>query len=351
MERKGVSYDVGRVMGINWRPDFNQNVIQRELAIIKNDLHCNAVRICGYNIDRLAIAAEIALKQSLEVWLSPEIWDKSQERTLNYILEAAKAADKLLMKYPGQLIFSIGSEFTLFTQGILPGKSLMKRVRHPLFWENVKAGNHNKPLNIFLAKVAHAVRKVFHGKLTYAALIWEKVDWNIFDFVCVDHYYEVRIKDEYTEMLRPLFDFEKPVINSEFGCRTYKGAENAGAMGFGIINFITLGLHQIPLIGKLIRPRIKGQHERDEDLQASSVLNTLKILENTGINGAFVMTFVSPIFPYNTNPKYDLDMSSFSLVKTYEKGKHGSVYTDMNWDPKKSFYTVANFYSGNKFNI
>jgi hypothetical protein len=40
MKRKGVCYDVGRVMfGNNWRPTFDLNVIKREIEIIKNDLH------------------------------------------------------------------------------------------------------------------------------------------------------------------------------------------------------------------------------------------------------------------------------------------------------------------------
>ena len=82
MNRKGVSYDVGRVMGINWRPIFDTKIVHRELEIIKNDLHCNAVRICGLNIDRLMIAAEDALKQGLEVWLSPELWEKNPKKTL-----------------------------------------------------------------------------------------------------------------------------------------------------------------------------------------------------------------------------------------------------------------------------
>jgi hypothetical protein len=63
MEYKGVSYDVGRVMWGNWRPVFDAKVVNRELEIIRNDLHCNAVRICGLDIGRLMIAAELALKQ------------------------------------------------------------------------------------------------------------------------------------------------------------------------------------------------------------------------------------------------------------------------------------------------
>ena len=76
MRFKEVSYDVGRVMGGNWRPSFDPKVVHRELEIIKNDLHCNSVRICGLDIQRLMVAAEDALKLGLEVWLSPEMWDK-----------------------------------------------------------------------------------------------------------------------------------------------------------------------------------------------------------------------------------------------------------------------------------
>ena len=66
MKRKGVCYDVGRVMmGSNWRPNFDPKVIHRELEIIKNDLHCNAVRICGLDIDRLVTASQNALAQGL----------------------------------------------------------------------------------------------------------------------------------------------------------------------------------------------------------------------------------------------------------------------------------------------
>ena len=81
MKRKGVNYDVGRVMmGENWRPTFDSKLVYCELEIIKNDLHCNAVRICGLAIDRLMAATEDALKQGLEVWLSPRCGTKARKR-------------------------------------------------------------------------------------------------------------------------------------------------------------------------------------------------------------------------------------------------------------------------------
>jgi hypothetical protein len=95
MERKGVCYDVGTVFGVNWRPDYNPEVTHIELGIIKNDLHCNSVRIRCRNIDRLMVTAEDALRQGLEVWLSPEWWDKSPKKTKSYTLRAATAAERL----------------------------------------------------------------------------------------------------------------------------------------------------------------------------------------------------------------------------------------------------------------
>src|SRR5260370_27878117 len=144
MKRKGVNYDVGRVMmGEEWRPTFDPTTAHRELEIIKHDLHCNAVRICGLDIDRLVTATEDALTQGLEVWFSPEMWDKSQEETLDYLVKAAAAVEKLRGSYPQQLVLSVGSELTLFMQGIVEGQNFLERMSHPTFWEQIKAGVHN----------------------------------------------------------------------------------------------------------------------------------------------------------------------------------------------------------------
>lgn len=79
MRRKGVLYDVGRVLGVNWRPVFDPKVVHRELEIIRDDLHCNAVKICGRDLDRLTFAAEAALALGLEVWFYPDmIWEPKE---------------------------------------------------------------------------------------------------------------------------------------------------------------------------------------------------------------------------------------------------------------------------------
>jgi hypothetical protein len=345
VNRRGVSYDVGRVLGMDWRPDYDARVVRRELQIIRDDLHCNAVRICGRDVDRLVRSAEDALRLGLEVWLSPELWNRSQSRTLAYIVRAATAAQKLHEDWPGRLVFVVGSELTLFMRGIVPGRSVTARLRRPSFRADAAAGTHNAPLNAFLAAASRAVREVFGGPVSYAALIWEAVDWSLFDFVGVDHYRDERIKDRYVGMLKPLLVGGRPVVVTEFGMRTYRGAEHSGALGFGVVDSRTLGLHQLPVVGRFVRPRLNGDYVRDEALQARELAETLTVLDEAGVDGAFVMTFISSISPYDPTPRYDLDMSSFSLVRSLAHGGHGTTYPDMTWEPKESFRAVADCYA------
>jgi hypothetical protein len=54
MDIKGVCYDIGRVYGGRFltRPVFDPAATGRELQIIRDDLHCNAVRFQGRDISR-----------------------------------------------------------------------------------------------------------------------------------------------------------------------------------------------------------------------------------------------------------------------------------------------------------
>lgn len=345
MDLKGVSYDVGILYYFNWRPMFDPKIVHRELEIIKDDLHCNAVRICGFSIDRLMIAAEDALDLGLEVWLLPEIWNKKPNQTLDYLSKAAGAAERLRWRWPEKLVFVVGSELTLFTKGILEGGNVQKRMTKDN-WSRIRAGEHNEPLNELLKSANDVVRRVYHGKVTYASLIWEAVDWSLFDFVGVDHYRVQQIKDRYTEMLKPLFAYGKPVVITEFGCRTYRGASSTPeGMGGDIVNHRTEFMHHLPLLGRLVRPKIKGEHVRDEGSQAHEVIDQISVLDNAGVYGAFISTFVTPLATFDDDPRYDLDMASYSLVKSYSNQKHGSTYPDMTWEPKESFKAVADYYS------
>ncbi len=332
MKHKGINYDVGDVIeGFPMRPTFDAEVVHRELEIIKNDLHCNAVKICGLALDRLTTAAEDALKQGLEVWLAPRMFEKSEQETFDYIVECATAAETLRKTWP-QVVFVLGCELTLFMQGIVEGNNLFERMGNPTFWENIKAGVHNKPLNAFLARANESVRQIFRGNVTYASAPLEAVDWSLFDYVCVDTYREARIKDSYGDLIKRHLAHNKPLIIGEFGCCTYQGAEDAGGWGWAIADFSTNP------------PQLKGNYARDEGLQARELTDLLGIFEDVGVDGAFVFTFVSPTSMYNEDPTYDLDMASYSLVKSYAD-KHGSTYPDMPWEPKESFKAVASYFA------
>jgi len=359
MKYKGVSYDVGRVMGGNWRPDYDPKIVHRELEIIKNDLHCNAVRICGLDIDRLMISAEDALKQGLYVWLSPEMWDRNPKETLAYIAKVAQAAEKLNQQYPDRLVLCVGSELTLFMNGIVEGRNVMERMTKLMvklrqqqqkdlvdMIANAQSAEYNKILNEFLAKANNAVREVFHGKVSYASLLWEGVDWDLFDFVGVDHYMSIKIKDKYIETLRPSFEHKKPVVVTEFGFRTYKGADTSTeGMAGDIMDYKSVFLHHLPVVGLFVRQKLKGTYERDETMQARELVSQLRTLDDAGVEGAFIMTFIAPTTPFDNDPKYDLDMASYSLVKSYSKGKRGTTYSDMTWEPKEAFKAVASYYA------
>jgi hypothetical protein len=43
IEHKGINYDVGTVMGGNWRPDYNPQTVERELEIIRRMPACIAM--------------------------------------------------------------------------------------------------------------------------------------------------------------------------------------------------------------------------------------------------------------------------------------------------------------------
>jgi hypothetical protein len=388
MNRKGVCYDAGRVMmGASWRPKLDEALARRELGIIKEDLHCNAVRICGLDIDRLVLASQAALDAGLEVWFCPEMWDMSPEETLAYLGEAAEAGEKLRALHPGKVAFSVGSELTLFMGGIVEGKNVFDRMNAPSFWETVRTGRHNGPLNAFLKRAEEAAREVFEGPVTYFSVPLEAVDWSRFDFVGVDLYRDARIKETFGRIASGYLVHRKPVLIGEFGCCTYKGADMLGGNGF-IVTFGMVADYLGPSVvlpkgtAETLRliPREDGHYVRDEALQAREITQQLEALDSAGVDGAFVQTFVNPTSPYVEDPRFDGDMGSYSLVKSYadsetaellasqsarqakellgidiepwrlasfsgETGRHGTTYPDMTWEPKESFKAVADYYA------
>jgi hypothetical protein len=102
-------------------------------------------------------------------------------------------------------------------------------------------------------------------------------------------------------------------------------------------------LHMTPVTRRFVRARVKTVHERNEDLQARSLTRQLELLDSAGVDGAFVYTFTAPRWVHGDDPEHDLDTDSF--VKPCPRGRHGTTYPDMAWEPKKSFTAVAGYYA------
>ena len=338
MKRKGVNYDVGIYPFGKARPSrpvFDPAIVRREIEIIKNDLHCNTIRIVGRDIDRLAAASEFALDQGLEVWFSPALHDADGEQTLAYFVECAQAAEALRLKLP-KVVFVAGWELTFFMKGLVLGNSGLERIAafmRPwrLLWSAVRLGPFNQNLNRFLAKAVAEVRRYFHGAVTYASGAWENVDWTPFDFVSVDCYRDAMNEGTFREKLRKYFAHGKPVVITEFGCCTYKGADEKGGYGWAIVDW------------SAEPPRLKGKCIRDEEVQATYLIELLDIFVDEKVDGAFAFTFVMPKYPHASEPRFDLDMASYALVKSYTDRK-GVAYLEMPWEPKVSFRMLAEYY-------
>lgn len=351
MRRRGICYDAGAFLTFNWHPDFVPTTVRREMAVIRQDLHCNAVRISATGLDRLEVAAEAAAAAGLEVWLSPVLWDRTPDRTLRYVARAAQRAEEIRARSSTAVTLCIASELTLFMRGIVPGRTVGQRIANPGLPALIRGGGTRPRVRAFLARLAEMARREFHGPLTYASLTWEDVDWSLFDFVGVDAYRPPRIEERYLEMLAPAFRHGKPVAVTEFGYGTcQRGNLSEGFLGTAgleanIVDLPSQFFHQLPVLGRFVRPHLKGRYIRDEEWQARKLVEQLKILDAAGVDGAFIAQFLSQITPYDPDPYFDLDMSSSSLVKYLGRGRHGQTYPDLPWDPKAAFHAVAEFYA------
>ena len=156
---------------------------------------------------------------------------------------------------------------------------------------------------------------MFHGKVTYASVaLVETVDWSIFDYVCIDAYRDKLIRNSFGEMLKRYFTFGRPVVIGEFGCCTYKGAEDRGGMGWDIADFSTKP------------PKLKGDYIYDQTTQAREITEELRIFDEVGVYGAFVFTFVQPaieiedsnIMKFIQDLEIDLDTPSIAWSRVMQ---------------------------------
>lgn len=335
MRARGIGYETGFTLnGVTSRP-FDEALVRRELRIIRDDLHCNAVRLFGNDLDRLEAAAGYAADLGLEIWFTPWPWELGGAEMLAMLIDAASRAERIRRR-GAEVVFVTGAELSLFNQGFLPGSDLAQRTR-ALIERRPEAlqalGLVSARLNAFLVTAVAEVRGRFGGKVSYSAIPFEKVDWAPFDIVSLDLHRSKEIASRYREDVRSLVAQGKPFANTEFGCTTYRGASEHGARGNGILEFEGL----VPV-------RVKDGYVRDEREQAEYLRELLDIFVAENVDAAFVCTFVMYGYTHRSDPREDLDMGSWGIVKPLE-GRGGDTYPDVPWEPKEAFRMVADYYS------
>lgn len=326
VRHRGVMYEVitGESPATGWHADR----MRADLRAVRNDLHANTVSVFGDGVDRLAATASEAAERGLNVWLQPRLADRPHGEILDHLAATGEHAERL-RRQGADVHLSVGCEFMLFVPGIVPGDDALERIK------NLLAGTYDpeltqRRLTRFISRAAKVGRSVFHGPLTYGAAHEDRVDWDLFDIVSVNYYSYFPQRAGYVAELTPYLRPGKPVAITECGTCTYRGAPEAGGMGWDVIDYET--------------GEIKGDLVRSERTQAAYLSDVLDVFESMNLYASLVYNFVSPDAPHRPgDPRHDQDMASYSLTKTL-KDDPDDPDSGWHWEPKESFHAVARHY-------
>jgi hypothetical protein len=344
MRAKGISYDTGFIReGVISRAHFDPDAVRRELAIIRDDLHCTAVRVIGGDPERLELAATYAAELGLEVWFSPYPLELTTEEMLALFADCAERAERVRQR-GAEVVFVAGAELSLMNKGFLPGDTLDERLE-PLLNQRAddrdrlreRIGAAGTRVGDFLGKAVPLVRERFGGKVTYAAVPFERVDWSALDIVALDLYRSAEVAEKFSEGVRTLVAQGKPVAITEFGTATYRGAGDTGARCLEIVEYDKDSGAPV---------RLNGEYLRDEEGQAAYLCELLEIFDTEGVDSAFVFLFALDNMPHRPDgdPRDDLDLASLGIVKVLERQRDADGYHDLSWEPKAAFTALADYY-------
>jgi hypothetical protein len=336
-----MTYDTGFIRhGEISREAFDPAVVRRELAIIRDDLHCNAVQVIGGDPERLELAARTAAELGLEVWFSPYPLELAPAEILALLADCAGRAERL-RRDGAEVVFVAGVELSVMNPGFMPGGSVDERLALLL---GDPAGRPEKLAGVrtrvgdFLRTAVAAVRERFLGRVTYAAIPFEVADWTPFDIVSVELIRSAEVAGQYREGVRRLVAGGKPVAITGFGASTYHGAGDRGGRAMEVVEYAEDTGAPV---------RLNARYARDEAGQAAYLREVLEVFASEGVDSAFVFLFALDGFPYRPggDPRYDLDLASPGIVKVLED-RRGDTYPDMAWEPKAAFAAVADCYRG-----
>lgn len=315
---RGVCFDVDEV------PD---DVVRRDLAVIQDELGCTAVQLVGVDERALTQAAEAALTRGLSVWIRPYAENTRPDEMIAYLDRMAIAAEALHQLHPGRVTLLVGVELSRTSRGIVPGGSTFVRLMLILRAKRLLRSRIRRRLDRLLDRAVRTARARYSGPLSYAAAMWEDVDWSRFDLVGLNLYRIGGDHEAYRRQISELVEqHERPVVITEFGCGAFDGADQRGPGAFLIVNWF-----KDP-------PVIRREHPRDEDVQAGYLTELIDVYAKHGVSGCFVFTYAMSDFPRHEEPPRDLDRAGFGLVAVTADEPHVRV-------PKKAFAAVARSYA------
>nr|WP_221375309.1 hypothetical protein [Actinoplanes polyasparticus] len=322
----GLNYDTGFVSaGSTTHEPFDAETVRRDLHVIRDELHCDAVRITGGVQDRIELAARYAAEAGLEVWYCPFTNGLDREGLRAFVLDGAERAERL-RRGGASVVYLTGSEISLFTDGFLPGRDLPERMA--LFTDPMRMREAvpaaRAAVRDFFAELVPAVRKRFGGPISYASIPLEDVDWALFDIIASDAgYRDASNAATFPQTLATAVSQGKPYAVTEFGCCTFHGAPGvAGAA------------EPVSYDNNGRAAKLNADLSRDEEGQARYILNLVRDYEAGGVEAAFVYTFANRHLPTTDDPDHDYDLAARGIVR---------VQPDGSWTPKAAFHALADY--------
>jgi hypothetical protein len=320
----GMNYDTGFVSaGSTTHEPFDPETVRRDLRVIRDELHCDAVRVTGGIQDRLELTARLAAEAGLEVWYCPFTNGLDRDGLLAFVLDGAERAERL-RRSGARVVYLTGSEISMFTDGFLPGRDLAERMA--LFTDPMRMREAvpaaRAAVHDFLAEAVPRVRERFGGPVGYASIPLEAVDWAPFDIIASDAgYRDATNAAAFPRSLAAAVGQGKPYAVTEFGCCTFRGAADVA----GGAEPVTYDEH-----GRAAK--LTAALERDEEGQARYLVDLLRDYEAGGVEAAFVYTFANRHLPTTDDPEHDFDLAARGIVR---------VLPDGSWTPKAAFHALA----------
>ncbi|MFE7131441.1 abortive phage infection protein [Streptomyces sp. NPDC057638] len=325
---RGVCYTLvdGESPGTAW----SARRMRHDVRAIARELRANSVKVTGDGVERLASTASEAAEHQLHIWLEPTLTDRPQRETLDHLAEIGRRAERL-RRQGANVELSVGCEFWLLVPGIVPGATVLDRIK-TLQDGTFDPVDMQRKLDDFTARAAAVGRAVFRGRLSYAAAQHDEVDWRLFDIVGIDYYSFFADPGRYADELRRFQRWGKPLAITEFGTCTYEGAAAAGGMGWAVVDY---DKRPYEIIGDLVR---------DERAQAAYLTQVFGVFERMGLYAAMAFEFLTADAIHRPDsPRHDIDMASYALVKPL-RNDPADPASDWHWEPKEAFHALASRY-------